>query len=106
MKNDTIGDVVEEVDVFKLILKLRHEKLLIRNEKQYIQELNNLIREKTHEIIRDSWITTKQRLLLYQRESTTKNYQKLDHLLKSEFIDAKQILGFQVSSKISYFKIL
>ncbi|CAH1109453.1 unnamed protein product [Psylliodes chrysocephalus] len=100
MKNDTIGDVVEEVDVFKLILKLRHEKLLIRNEKQYIQELNNLIREKTHEIIRDSWITTKQRLLLYQRESTTKNYQKLDHLLKSEFIDAKQILGFQNTIKI------
>ncbi|CAG9856957.1 unnamed protein product [Phyllotreta striolata] len=100
MKNNTIGNVDEEVDVFKLILKLRHEKLLIGSEKQDIQELNNLIIEKTHGIIKESWLTTKQRLFLYQRETSSRNYQKLDQLLKSEFIDAKQILGFQNTLKL------
>nr|XP_023029474.1 receptor-mediated endocytosis protein 6 homolog [Leptinotarsa decemlineata] len=91
----------EEVDVYKLILQLQHEKLLIKTEKHKIQELNKLITSKTHDIIRDSWITTKQRLLLYQRESTSQNLKKIHYLLNSEFVEAKQILGFQNSVKIS-----
>lgn len=98
MKNDNIEE--EEVDVFQLVLKLRHEKLLVTTEKRKIEDLNRLLIEKTHEIIRESWITTKQRLLLYQRESTIQNYQKVDHLLKSEFVDAKQKLGFQTTIKL------
>ncbi|XP_072380209.1 receptor-mediated endocytosis protein 6 homolog [Diabrotica undecimpunctata] len=98
MKNETVED--EDVDVYQLILKLRHETLLVRTEKRKIEDLNRILSEKTHEIIRDSWITTKQRLLLYQRESTIHNYQKVDHLLKSEFIDAKQRIGFQTTIKL------
>ncbi|KAG5884484.1 hypothetical protein JTB14_001279 [Gonioctena quinquepunctata] len=90
----------EEVDLHKLILQLQHEKLLIRTEKHKIQELNKLIRSKTHDIIRDSWVTTKQRLLLYRQESTSRNYKKVHGLLKSEFVDAKQALGFQNAVKI------
>lgn len=94
MKN---GTQEEDIDIFDLILLLRHEKLLVRNERNKIQELNELVRNKTHKIIRTAWITTKQRLLLYERDTSPKNYRRFDLLSKSEFIDAKQTLGFQVS---------
>lgn len=93
MKNEEIDD---NIDVFTLILKLRREQLLVKTEKNKIQELNELIRSKTHEIIKSSWIVTKQRLLLFEREKTLRNYRKFDQIAKSDFVDAKQALGFQV----------
>lgn len=93
MKNEEIDDTI---DVFALILKLRREQLLVKIEKNKIQELNELIRSKTHKIIKNSWIVSKQRLLLFERESSSQNYRKFDQLAKSDFVDAKQALGFQV----------
>ncbi|KAJ8934394.1 hypothetical protein NQ314_013435 [Rhamnusium bicolor] len=98
MKKENVES--EETDVFNLIMKLRQEKLLARKEKINIQELNILIRNKTHKVIQLSWITTKQRLLLYQREASSQNYQKVDYLLNSEFIEAKKALGFQNAIKV------
>ncbi|CAG9822510.1 unnamed protein product [Phaedon cochleariae] len=98
MKNDNVED--EEVDVYKVILQLRQENLLIRDEKRRIQELNELVGTKIHNIIKDSWITTKQRLLLYQRETSSQNYANVDGLVNSEFVDAKHSLGFQNAIKI------
>lgn len=94
MKNEDIDD---SMDVFALILKLRREQLLVKTERNRIQELNELIRSKTHKIIKGSWIVSKQLLLLFQRESSSKNYKKFDQFAKSDFVDAKQALGFQVS---------
>lgn len=94
MKNEILEK--EEINVFNLILKLRQEKLLVKIEKNNIQEINELIRSKTLSIIRSAWITTKQRLLLYQRVVNAKSYQKVDYLLNTEFVEAKKALGFQV----------
>lgn len=93
MKNDGIDD---GVDIFALILKLRREHLLVKTERKKIHELNELISNKTHKIITDSWIVSKQILLLFQRENTSRNFRKFDQLAKSDFVDAKQVLGFQV----------
>lgn len=95
MKNEDIDD---NIDVFALILKLRREQLLVKTEKNRIQELNELVRNKTHKILKGSWIVNKQLLLLLQRESSSKNYRKFDQFAKSDFVDAKQALGFQVST--------
>ncbi|KAJ8921650.1 hypothetical protein NQ315_010559, partial [Exocentrus adspersus] len=98
MKNEILEK--EEIDVFNLILKLREEKQLVKIEKNNIRELNELISSKTRTIIQSAWITTKQHLLLYQRLVSPTSYQKVDHLLNSEFIDAQKALGFQNALKI------
>lgn len=97
MKNEEIDE--NNIDVFTLILKLRREQLLVKTEKNIIQELNELVRSKTHKIIKGSWIVTKQRLLLFERETTSRNYRKFDQFAKSDFVDAKQALGFQVGTR-------
>nr|CAI5817368.1 unnamed protein product [Callosobruchus analis] len=101
MKNGLIED--KEVNVFNLVLSLRQEKLLVRNERTIIQELNDLVRNKTGLIIRSAWLTNKQKLLLYQRDISTQNYQKVDHLLNSQFVDAKHVIGFQNAVKLGNF---
>ncbi|KAJ8965805.1 hypothetical protein NQ317_019953 [Molorchus minor] len=100
MKKDNLEN--EEVNVYKVIVKLRQEKLLVKNEKSNIQELNESIRSKTQKIIQSAWITTKQRLLLCttMRQECSKNYQKVDYILSSEFVPAKKALGFQNSIKV------
>ncbi|CAH1968556.1 unnamed protein product [Acanthoscelides obtectus] len=101
MKNGPIEN--KEVNVFNLVLSLRQEKLLVRNERTIIQELNDAVRNKTALIIRSAWLTNKQKLLLYQRDISTQNYQKVDHLLNSQFIDAKQVIGFPNAVKLGNF---
>ncbi|VEN49439.1 unnamed protein product [Callosobruchus maculatus] len=101
MKNGLIED--KEVNVFNLVLSLRQEKLLVRNERTIIQELNDLVRNKTGLIIRSAWLTNKQKLLLYQRDISTQNYQKVDHLLNSQFVDAKHVIGFPNAVKLGNF---
>lgn len=98
MKNEEID---EDIDLFGLFLKLRREQLLVKTEKNKIQELNELIRNKINKIVKVSWIVTKQRLLLFERESTSKNSRKFDQIGKSDFVDAKQALGFQVQAYIT-----
>lgn len=88
-------------DVFNLILQLRQEKLLVSREKEQIQQLNEEISKKIKEVVQSAWITTMQRLLLCQRETALLNSQKINCLLKSNFVEAKSVLGFQNSVKIT-----
>lgn len=97
MKNENLDD--EDWDIFTFICKLRQEKLFIKSEKLDIQELNELIRSKTQTVIKASWLTNKQRLLLFERRVSSQNCQRFDFIHNSEFVEAKNTLGFQVSNK-------
>lgn len=94
MKNEEADD--NNVDVYTLILELRKEQLLVRSERNKIQELNEHIRSKIRNTMEFSWMVTKQRLLLFERDSISRNYSKFDCLAKSNFVDAKEALGCQV----------
>ncbi|XP_050296180.1 GTPase-activating protein and VPS9 domain-containing protein 1 [Anthonomus grandis grandis] len=99
MKNETLDD--EDLDIFTFICKLRQEKLFIKSEKLDIQELNELIKSKTQSVIKASWLTNKQRLLLFERKVSSQNCQQFDFIHNSEFVEAKNTLGFQNAVKIS-----
>lgn len=93
MKNETLDD---DSDIYTFICKLRQEKLFIKSEKLDIQELNELIRAKTQTVIKASWLTNKQKLLLFERRVSSQNCQRFDFVRNSEFVEAKNTLGFQV----------
>ncbi|ENN80555.1 hypothetical protein YQE_03020, partial [Dendroctonus ponderosae] len=98
MKNETLDD---DSDIYTFICKLRQEKLFIKSEKLDIQELNELIRAKTQTVIKASWLTNKQKLLLFERRVSSQNCRRFDFVRNSEFVEAKNTLGFQNSVKIS-----
>ncbi|RZC32686.1 RasGAP domain containing protein, partial [Asbolus verrucosus] len=100
---DNDGEEKEDRNVFKLLSKLRKEKLFVTNEKLNIQKLNKAIKKKTDILIESTWITIKQRLyLLTQREFTSQNYEHIKAIVNSEFVGAKTLLGFQTAVKIEH----
>lgn len=99
MKNETLDE--DDTDIYSFVCKLRQEKLFIKSEKLDIQELNELIKSKTQSVIKASWLTNKQRLLLLERRVCSQNCQRFDFIHNSEFLEAKNTLGFQNAVKIS-----
>ncbi|XP_066253763.1 receptor-mediated endocytosis protein 6 homolog isoform X2 [Euwallacea similis] len=100
MKNDSLQD--EDSDIYTFVCKLRKEKLFIKSEKLDIQELNEKIKNKTQAVIKSSWLTNKQRLLLLERRVSSQNCQNFDYIHNSVFVEAKTTaLGFQNAVKIS-----
>ncbi|CAH1130720.1 unnamed protein product [Ceutorhynchus assimilis] len=99
MKNESLED--DDSDIYTFICKLRQEKLFIKSEKLDIQELNELIKSKTQTVLKASWLTNKQRLLLFERRVSSENCQRFDFINYSEFVEAKHSLGFQNAVKIS-----
>ncbi|KAL1501413.1 hypothetical protein ABEB36_006736 [Hypothenemus hampei] len=99
MKKDTIDQ--SDTSLYKFLCDLRQEKLFIKSEKLDIQKLNEVIRNKAQTVIKASWLTNKQRLLLLDWFITTKKCQNFDFIHITEFVEAKNLLGFQSAVKIS-----
>ncbi|KAF7270441.1 hypothetical protein GWI33_016591 [Rhynchophorus ferrugineus] len=96
MKNED-----EDYDLFAFAAKLRQEQLFINSERIDIMHLNKLIKNKIHIVNKASWLTNKQRLLLFERGLSYQNCQKFDFIHNSEFVEARHILGFQNAMKIA-----